>query len=119
MEAYISKVSLEINGELEEDFNAFTEKERVNKKTVNLMNKTGTIKVTKRYFFSLDYVVPANKPERDFEGIEEGTVTIDYENGKRISYGGVNQLSTGEAKYGDDNEVVKSIEFVAETRTEE
>lgn len=119
MEAYISKVSLEINGELEEDFNSFTEKERVFKKTVNLMNSTGTIKVKQRYNFSLDYVVPADKTERDFESIEDGTVTIDYENGKRISFGEVSCLSVGEAKYGDDKEVTKSIEFVAGTRTEE
>lgn len=119
MEAYISKVSLEINGELEEDFNAFTEKERVFKKTVNLMNSTGTLKVKARHNFSLEYVVPADKPERDFESIEDGTVTIDYENGKRISFGEVQCLSIGEAKFDGDKEVVKTIEFVAGTRTEE
>ena len=119
MEAYISKVSLEINGELEEDFNAFTEKERVLKKTVPLMNRTGVLKVTPRYNFSLDYVVPADKTERDFASIEDGTVTIDYENGKRISFGEVECLSIGESKFDGEKENVKTIEFVAGTRTEE
>lgn len=119
MEAYISTITLEINGEQEEDFNAFTEKERVLKKTVALMNSTGTLKATPRHNISLDYVVPANKNERNFDGIEDGTVTIDYENGKRISFGEVACLSIGEAKYGDEKEVVKTIEFAAGTRTEE
>lgn len=119
MESYITRVTLEINGEREDDFNAFTEKERVLKKAVNLMNTTGTVKVKGRHFFSLDYVVPADKPERNFEEIEDGTVTIDYENGKRISFGEVECLSIGEAKFDGDKEVVKTIEFVAGTRTEE
>ena len=119
MEAYITSVTLEINGQKLDDFNAFTEKERVFKKPVNLMNTTGTVKVKERTHFSLDYVIPANKPEFDFQSVEEGTVTIDYENGKRISFGEVNCLSIGEAKFDGDKEVVKTIEFVAGTRTEE
>lgn len=119
MEEYITSISLEINGEKEENFNAFTEKERVFKKPVNLMNTTGTVRVKARNLFGLDYAVPANQPERDFEGIEDGTVTIDYENGKRISFGEVSCLSIGEAKFDGDREVVKTIEFVAGTRTEE
>ncbi|MDA8428939.1 MAG: hypothetical protein M0T70_06750 [Geobacteraceae bacterium] len=119
MEAYITSVTLEINGEKLEDFNAFTEKERVFKKTVNLMNTTGTVKVKDRNHFSLDYVIPADKPEFDFKGVEDGTVTIDYENGKRISFGEVECLSIGEAKFDGDKEVTKTIEFVAGTRTEE
>jgi len=119
MEAYIASITFEINGELLEDFNAFTEKERVFKKAVNLMNTTGTIKVKGRHNFSLDYVVPADKAEFDFEGVEDGTVTIDYENGKRISFGEVECLSIGEAKFDGDKEVTKNIEFAAGTRTEE
>ena len=119
MEGYITSIALEINGAKLEDFNGFTEKERVFKKTVNLMNTTGTLKVKGRHLFSVDYVVPADKPEFDFEGVEDGTVTIDYENGRRISFGEVECLSIGEAKFDGDKEVVKTIEFVAGTRTEE
>jgi len=119
MEAYITSITLEINGQQLEDFNSFTEKERVFKKTVNLMNTTGTVKVKARHNFSLDYVVPADKPEFDFEGITAGTVTIDYENGKRISFGEVECLSIGEAKFDGDKEVTKNIEFAAGIRTEE
>ena len=119
MEAYITKVSLEINGALMEDFNAFTEKERVLKKTVNLMNTTGTLRVMGRFNFSLDYVVPADKEEFNFEEVEDGTVTIDYENGSRVSFGEVECLSIGEAKFDGDKEVVKTIEFAAGTRSKE
>lgn len=119
MEAYIAGITLEINSQQMDDFNSFTEKERVFKKPVNLMNKTGSVKVTARHSFSLDYVVPADKPEFDFKAVTDGTVTIDYENGKRISFGEVECLSIGEAKYDGDKEVTKNIEFIAGTRTEE
>jgi hypothetical protein len=119
MEAYIASITLEVNGEKLDDFTTFTEKERVFKKPVNLMNTTGTLKTKARHFFSIDYVVPANKTEYDFQSVEEGTVTIDYENGKRISFGQVNCLSIGEAKFDGDKEVTKQIEFVAGIRTEE
>ena len=119
METYISSITLEVNGASLVDFNSFTEKERVFKKPVNLMNTTGTLKVKPRHFFDIDYVVPADKTEFDFTQVEEGTVTIDYENGKRISFGQVNCLSIGEAKYDGDKEVTKQISFVAGIRTEE
>jgi len=119
MKAYIGSITLEINGNVLEDFNAFTEKERVFKRTVALMNTTGSIKVKPRFGFSLDYVVPADTTEFDFEGVTDGTVTIDYENGTRITFGQVECLSIGEAKFADEKEVVKTIDFVAITRTEE
>lgn len=119
MEAYITSITLEVNGQKLEDFNSFTEKERVFKRPVNLMNTTGTTKVRERHGFMIDYVVPADKPEFDFQGVEDATVTIDYENGKRISYGEVQCLSIGEAKFDGEKEVVKPIEFIAGTRTEE
>lgn len=119
MEAYITRIGLEVNGEQLEDFNGFTEKERLLKRTVALMNTTGTTKVKERPHFSIDYVVPSDKPEFDFAGLADATVTIDYENGKRISFGEVECLSIGEAKFDGDKEVVKTIEFVAGTRTEE
>jgi hypothetical protein len=119
MEAYCTQIVLEVNSAVLEDFNAFTEKERVFKKTINLMNSTGFIRTFQRHHFSLDYVVPADKDEFDFENITDGTVTIMYENGKRISFGEVECLSIGEAKFDGDKEVTKNIEFAAGTRTEE
>ena len=118
MEAYISTIGLEINGVEITDFNAFTEKQRTFKQPVNLMKTTGVLKVRERFGFSLDYVVPANKAEFDFKAVEDGTVTIDYENGTRITFGQVECLSIGDAKFGDEKEVVKTIDFIAGTRTE-
>ena len=119
MEAYITTITLEIDGELLEDFNSFTEKGRVKKKLVKLMNGHGTTKVTASNLFSLDYVIPADKTEFDFDGLEDATVTVDYENGTRISFGGCEVLSIGEAKFDGDKEVTKNIEFAATTRTVE
>lgn len=119
MEEYITSITLEINGEQEDNFTAFEEDERELKRLVKLMNKTGTTKVKGPVKFNLDYVVPKNSPERNFEEIEDGTVTVDYENGKRISFGGVECLKIGKARYDGEKEVVKTIEFAATERTEE
>lgn len=119
MEQYISTITLDINGQQMDDFNSFTEKERVFKKAVGLMNTTGILKTRERHFFDLDYVIPANKPEFDFVAVEDGTVTVDYENGKRVSFGEVHCLAIGEAKADGDKEMTKTISFVAGTRTEE
>lgn len=116
---YVSAIALEINGQTLEDFNGFTEKQRDIRSTVNLMGSTGVMKRRQRHFFSLDYVVPADRDEPDFVSLENGTVTVDYENGRRISFGGVYCLSIGEAKYTEDKEVVKVVEFFAASRTEE
>jgi hypothetical protein len=119
MELYATQITLNINGEQINDFNAFTEKERVFKKTVNLMNSTGILSVFQRHHFSLEYVVPANKPEFDFESVSEGTVKIVYENGRSVSFGEVHCLSIGDSKFDGDKEVTKNIEFSAHSRTEE
>ena len=83
MDSYVSVVSLIVNGEEITDFSAVEEKARTLRKQVNLMKKTGVLGVTQRYGVSVDYVVPKDKPEFDFAGIEDGTLTIDKENGRR------------------------------------
>lgn len=119
MEAYATQITLTVNGAQLEDFNAFTEKERVFKKTINLMNSTGFVRTFQRHHFTLDYVIPADKPEYDFEKVQDATVVIGYESGRIVQFGGVECLSIGDAKYDGDKEVTKAIEFGATYRVEE
>jgi len=119
MDSYVSTVSLLINGEEITDFSAVEEKARTLRKQVNLMKKTGILGVTQRYGVSVDYVVPKDKPEFDFAGIEDGTLTIDKENGSRVTYTGVATLDIGATKYDGDKEATRTIEFVATGRVEE
>lgn len=118
MSEYVSGVTLEVNGQEITDFKTVTEGGRTLRKQVALMNKTGHVNVTPRHTVSVDYVVPKDAPEFDFDAVVGGTLTIDKGNGRRIQYGGVCTLEIGESKYDGDNEVVRAISLSAETRTE-
>jgi hypothetical protein len=120
MSEYVSKVTLEINGELIEDFDSVEEPESEIFKSVKLMNTTGHTAVTRRYEgLTLDYIIPQDDPEFDFATVADGTLTIDRQNGTRITYGGLYTTKIGKTKYDGDNVAKKSIEFSATSRTEE
>jgi len=114
---YVSKVTLEVNGQVIDDFKSVSVKEVELRKEVPLANKTGVVKVTPKYGLQVEYVVPKDAPEFDFELVEDGTLTIDLENGTRLQYSGVYTLKIGEAKYGEDNEVTCPIELIAMRRS--
>jgi len=114
---YVELVTLEVNGQEITDFNKVTENEVEVRRLVNLMNKTGFTKTTPRYGTKVDYVIPKNQTPFDFKSVEDGTLTIDRGNGKRITYGGVFTTKIGEISYGE-KEASQTIEFGAESRTE-
>lgn len=113
---YINRCILAVNGRNIDDFKSFTDNERELAKPVNLMNKTGHCAVTQRPGCKVDYVVPLDGEEFDFESVKDGTVTADYENGKRVIFTGVRTLKIGEDKIDGENELVRTIEFGAEKR---
>lgn len=119
MDKYLSTITLIINGEEEDNWKSVEEDTRTVRKTVNLAKKTGVMGVTRRYGFKMDYAIPADEPERDFEGLEEGTVVLDYENGRRVTYTGVTVTEVGGTKFDGENEAVRTITFVADNRIEE
>lgn len=116
---YINRCILAINGQNIEDFKSFTDNERELARPVNLMNKTGHCTVTQRPGCKVDYVVPLDADEFDFESVKDGVLVVEYENGKRKIFTGVRTLKIGEEKIDGDNEVVRTIEFGAEKRREE
>lgn len=115
MSEYVNTVTLDVNGQEIEDFKSFTDNERELHKQVNLMNKTGFMKITQRPGCKVDYVVPAEK-EFDWESVKDGRLSVEYEDGKRVTFIGVYTLKIGEAKVDGDNEVVRSIELGAKER---
>jgi len=119
MSEYVNTCLLEINGQQIEDFKSVTEDEQELARKVNLMNKTGSCGVTPRPGVKVDYVVPEDATEFDFASVKDGTLTIEYMNGKRTTYSRVRTLKIGEGKIDGDNELVKTIEFSAESRVEE
>ena len=116
---YVNRCTLAVNGQSIDDFKSFTDNERELRKSVNLMNKTGHCRVTERPGCKLDYVVPMDADEFNFEEVEGGTLTVEYENGTRITFSGVSTAKIGEAKIDGENEVVRTIEFIAEGRAKE
>lgn len=116
---YVAKATLEVNGQLVDDINSVTEKKVEVRKAVKLMNKTGVVKITPQYGVQVEYVIPKDAPEFDWEGVEDGTLTVDKENGMRVTYTGVYTLEVGDAKYDGEKEATRNIELAASGRVEE
>ena len=114
---YASQVLLEVNGLSVDDFNSVTEKEVEVRKPVRLMNKIGVVSVVPQYGVQVEYVVPKDAPEFDFDSVSDGTLTIDLQNGVRKQYAGVYTLKVGDTKYDGDKEATRTIDLIAMRRT--
>ncbi len=113
---YVSIVILEINGQQIDDFKKVREGEREIRKTIQLARKIGVVRVVRGYPLEVDYLIPLDAPEFDFEAEFEdgdGTLTIDYENGTRKVYSGVTLIKVGKTEYPDEEGAYKTIELIA------
>jgi len=119
MSEYVSQVDLTIGSELESNFKKVTLSEVEHRKEVKLMKKTGVVKITPSYKINLDYVIPADSAERDFEDVSGETITLEYPNGTRHTYTGVACLKEGGQEFDGENEAIKKVEFFAEKRIKE
>jgi len=119
MSEYVSLVLLEVNGQSITDFASVEEGKVELGQQVKLMNTTGYCKKVPRHTIQVDYVIPSDAPIFNFAGVQNGTLTIDYENGTRITYGGVSTMDIGEAKFDGDKETHRTISLMAITRTPE
>lgn len=115
MALMITRCALEVNGAVVTDFKGFTEKARVIRKQVPLMYSTKHAELTQRFSMDVDYVVPQVNPF-DFDSVSGGTLTVEFDGGDRIDFGGVYTLDVGDAAVDGENELVKKITFGAETR---
>lgn len=115
MALYVTRAALEVNGQTITDFKAVSERTRTIRKQVPLMYKTGHSEVTQRFSVEVDYVVPQTAPF-DFDTVSNGTLTIEYDSGTRVTYGGVYTLEAGDASIDGENELVRKIILGAELR---
>ena len=114
---YVSRCTLEIDGEEIDDFDEITEPDVEYTKPIDLMNKTGHIEVTNRYKgIKIKYLVPSDVPEFDFTKVKDATLTIVYTNGTRRRYSGVYVNKVGNETYKDGAETKRDIELSAEKR---
>lgn len=113
---YVTRATLAINGQDITDFKAVSEKSRTIHKQVPLMYKTGTATLTQRFSGDLDYVIPRDTPEFNFDGVVGGTLIIEYDNGEQVRFGGVATAETGDVSIDGENEAVKKVAWIAESR---
>ena len=113
---YVTRCALSLNGVEITDFKSFTEITRETRKRVDLMYKTGSAQKTQRYEFELEYVKPKLTDEYNFENLEGASCVIEFDGGQQYIYSGVACMTIGDAKADMENEVVRTIHFVAEQR---
>ncbi|NBI12613.1 phage tail protein [[Haemophilus] felis] len=106
---------IEVDG-VEIDLTKCDVKTVTGRKPVKTINRKGRVKgfakgITE-YTLSLTVAVPLNTPEPDWDNVKDAKVTIEEENGQRISYLGcfTTEVGTG---YTIDNEEVREIQVVA------
>lgn len=122
MALYVVRAEVDIAGASETNFKSFSEAARILSKTVNLMHETGNARLTRRFQFTLDYVVPA-VVARNWDTFnastysEPATATITYDSGSSVLFGNVHVIEAGEATADGENELVQRISFMAESRT--
>jgi hypothetical protein len=115
---YVNRCNLEVNGQEFSDFASFTDNNTVVAKTVNLMNKTGFATMTPRYGFSLEVKKPYTG-ELDLDTVVNGTLTVQFDNGERILYRGVNTLETGDGALDGETELTYTKIFGATNKERE
>lgn len=116
MALYITRATLSVNGTDISDFKAVTEKSRKPRKAVPLMYKTGAAQMTQRFSVECEYVVPRDSTSFDFDSVTAGTLVIEYDSGEQVRFGGVHCEEVGDAKIDGENELVKVVSFICETR---
>jgi hypothetical protein len=119
MALYINKVTVEVNGVVDEEFDNVSIGSVVKHKVVTLMNKTGHAKMQPRYTLTLSRKEPVIKSPIDLESVAGGTITLDLDGEQRITYTGVYTLETGEGSIDGETEYTHPISFSAEGRVKE
>lgn len=111
MSEYVSRILLEVNGQSFEDFQDFEEGEIELKKQFALMNGTGIHGTQPVITSKLTAVIPKDKPEFDFTQLVDGTITVDYQNGRRKTYPNCHTLRLGRIAHNGNKESTREIEI--------
>ncbi len=117
---YVSRISLEINGQEIDEFSKCSEGEVEYARQVKLMNGTGFCNTVPRFEVDVDYVIPFGSPEFDFTQLtagNSGTLTVDRQDGTRITFSGVTLLKMGRLDYNEEKEAFRTVTLGATGRT--
>lgn len=100
----VNRCTLEVNGASVTDFASFTDNNTIKAKAVHMMHKTGFALMTGRHGFALEVKKPYTGG-MDLDNIEDGTLTVEFDNGERILYRGVYTLETGDGVIDGETEL--------------
>ncbi len=118
MPEYVNNCSLEFNGATFEDFTQFADNEETYAVAVELMNKTGWAEKTPRHGFMVTAQRPVGGYPFDLSAVRDGTFTVEYKGGDRVTYGGVTCLSKGEGAIDGDTPLSEQFTYVAASKSE-
>ena len=112
---------VEVDGQ-EIDLTKLDVKTVTGRKAVKTINRKGRVKgfakgITE-YTLSITVVVPLNAAEPDWDNVEDAKITVEEENGKRISYTGCFTTDVG-TSYTVDSEEDRDLLMVALDKVEE
>jgi hypothetical protein len=118
MSLFVAKVTLNVNGTEIEDFKSFTEDPVLPFKPVSLMNKTGHLRMQKRYTGKVEYMPPSDVSEFDWDTVQNARLTVTYEGtvGRKTTWTGVYITDTGTRKSDGENETVQELTWSAEDK---
>lgn len=115
----IVKCTVEANGVQDDNFDNVSFGSVTKSIAVPLMNKTNHGFVTPRYTFTISRVESILESAVDLENVADGTVTFEFDGGKRRTYGGVYTLETGEGTLDQSSAFAHPISFSAESKIDE
>lgn len=119
---YVTRCTLNLGGQEITDFKAFSEMAHISAKMVPLQHKTGVAALTRRFQFTMTYVIPAVKSidwESFVGSVGTGTCDVTYDSGDSTAFTGVSVIEVGEKTLDGENELVCVITFLAEKRNGE
>ena len=118
MSKYVNRVKLEFDGVIFDDFSQFSDDSVEKHVRVDLMNKTGHAEKTERYGFSVTVLTPQVQGV-DIRNVADGTCTVEYDSGQRVTYQGVYCLETGDNPVDGETPANRTMTFSAERKVEE
>lgn len=106
---HIAAADVVIDGEELPDVKKVREGRRTLRKPIKLMRKRSSVKTTPDYVVELDTLIPDDGPGYDYETVTDKTLTIEYDNGIKVIYTGVDCTEIGDEEFDDDNETIRKI----------
>ena len=110
---------LEVNGVNVENFNQVDITEVTYAKRVDLMNITDHAVMTQRHGLAVTYVQPQGGFPTEVKVIRNGTITLQYDDGTRVTFSGVYSLNSDTGSINGTDEFTFVVNYSAVDRIDE